>query len=54
MKTHIYKGNQIIEYSETEFCAFYLNEDNEIENKQFPTLEKAQKFLDNGGYSLND
>ena len=57
MKEHIYKGNKIIEYADGTFTAFYFPnfdaDDCDIDHKTFSTLEDAQNFLDQHGYSID-
>lgn len=52
MTTHIYKGNKIIEYSDSCFTAFFFEEDGSINNKDFQCLKDAEKYLDEKGYSV--
>lgn len=56
MKEHIYKGNKIIEYEDGTFTAFFFpnfeEDDSNIDCKNFTSLEDAQHFLDDNGYSL--
>ena len=56
MKEHIYKGNKIVEYADGTFKAYYMpdpDDSSEIAVIDFNTLENAQHFLDNNGYSLD-
>ncbi len=52
MKKHHYKGNIIIEYSPTQFTAFYLNDDGDTETEDFITMQAAKNFLDGVGTSI--
>ena len=51
MKTHIYKGNKIVEYASNDFIAYYFA-DGDIQSKFFESLELAQKYLDDNNYSI--
>ena len=53
MTEHIYTGNKIIEYPDGTFTAYYLIAEDDIENKNFNTLEEAEKWLDDNGYSID-
>jgi hypothetical protein len=55
MKTHIYKGNKIVEYANNNFIAYYFADgdvDGDIQSKFFESLELAQKYLDDNNYSV--
>lgn len=51
---HVYKGNLIIEYSDGTFLAtaFGINED--ITTHCTESLEGAEKWLDDNGYSIEE
>lgn len=50
---HIYKGNLIIEYNTDSFMATWYV-DGEVNSDYFKSLELAQKFLDDNGYSIEE
>jgi hypothetical protein len=55
MKVHIYKGNKIVEYADGTFDAYYMPDPDGsagVAVRTFKTLEEAQHFLDDDGYSL--
>ena len=50
---HYYKGNKIIEYGVETFMATWIV-DGEVHSDNFKSLESAQKFLDDNGYSIEE
>ena len=50
---HDYKGNLIIEYPNGVFMATAIGIDGDITTHNCDTLEKAEKWLDDNGYSLD-
>ena len=48
-KDIIYGQDKILQYGENDFSAFYLNEDNDVCEKKFNSLEAAQQWLDKIG-----
>ena len=48
-KEIIYGQDKILQYGENDFSVLYLNEDNEINEKKFKSLEAAQQWLDKIG-----
>lgn len=46
MKEHIYKENKIIEYSNNDFMDMAMNEDGDVSNKHFTSIENAKNWLD--------
>ena len=52
-KEHIYKGNKIIEYPNGDFIATAIGVGEDIITQHCESLEKAQKWLDDNGYSID-
>ena len=54
MKEHIYKGNKIVEYAPDDFMAYYFagEDTDDIQSKHFNSLQAAEEYLDEKGYSL--
>lgn len=50
---HNYKGNLIIEYPDGDFMATAIGIDGDVTTQHCDTLEKAEKWLDDNGYSLD-
>lgn len=45
----IYKGNKIVCFSSSDFQAFIINKDGEIDSNTFSTLSAAQQWIDKYG-----
>lgn len=52
MDETIYKGNKIICFSSSDFQAFIINSDGDIESGVFTTLSAAQKWIDKYGTQI--
>lgn len=49
-KRIIYKDNNIIEFGSNSYHhAFVINQDNDVEDKAFTTLESAKQWIDQYG-----
>lgn len=48
-KRIIYKDNIIIEFGSNSYHAFVINQDNDVEDKAFTTLESAKQWIDQYG-----
>ena len=48
-KRIIYKDNFIIEFGSNSYHAFVINQDNDVEDKAFTTLESAKQWIDQYG-----
>lgn len=48
-KRIIYKDNIIIEFGSNSYHAFVINQDNDVEDKAFTTLESAKQRIDQYG-----
>lgn len=51
---HIYKGNLIIEYSDGVFMATAIGIGEDITTHCTDSLEAAEKWLDDNGYSIEE
>ena len=49
---HEYKGNLIIEYSDGDFMATAIGIGGDITTQHCKSLEDAQQWLDDNGYSI--
>lgn len=48
-KRIIYKDNIVIEFGSNSYHAFVINQDNDVEDKAFTTLESAKQRIDQYG-----
>ena len=48
-KRIIYKDNIVIEFGSNSYHAFVINQDNDVEDKAFTTLESAKQWIDQYG-----
>ena len=51
---HVYKGNKILEYPDGTFLATAFYHLGGMTSEAFDSLEKAQKWLDDNGYSIEE
>lgn len=49
-KRIIYKDNIVIEFGSNSYHAFVINQDNDVEDKAFTTLESAKQWI--GQYGI--
>ena len=48
-KRIIYKDNIVIEFGSNSYHAFVINQDNDVEDKAFTTLESTKQWIDQYG-----
>ena len=48
-KRIIYKDNIIIEFGSNSYYAFVINQDNDVDEETFTTLEAAKQWIDQYG-----